>query len=71
MSKIEPVFLSVLPGSSKLINQFPLSNYSCVNNSVIRRNFSIVSTVLEALGRVYNLREFQLKTPSKTGENPL
>ena len=71
MSKIEPVFLSVLPGSSKLINQFPLSNYSCVNNSVIRRNFSIVSTVLEALRRVYNLREFQLKTPSKTGENPL
>ena len=47
MSKIEPVFLSVLPDSSKLINQFPLSQYSCVNNSVIRRNFSIVSTVLK------------------------
>ena len=68
MSKIEPVFL--MPGSSKLINQFPLSNYSCVNNSVIRRNFSIVSTVLEALGRVYNLREFQLKRLLKREKIP-
>ena len=58
MRKIEQVFLSVRPRSSKLINQYPLSQYSCVSNSVITRNFSIVSTVLEALGPVYNLRDF-------------
>ena len=51
MSKIGPVFLSVGAGSWKLINRFPLSLYSCVNISVIRRNFSIVSTALESAAK--------------------
>ena len=48
MSKIGPVFLCLRAGSLKLINRFPLSQYSCVNISVIRTNFSIVSKVLES-----------------------
>ena len=48
MSKIGPVFLSLRLGRLKLINRFPLSQYSCVNISVIRTNFSIVSKVLES-----------------------
>ena len=48
MSKIGSVFLSLRAGRFKLINRFPLFQYSCVNISVIRTNFSIVSKVLES-----------------------
>ena len=48
MSKIGPVFLSLRAGRLKLINRFPLSQYSCGIISVIRAHFFIVSTVLES-----------------------
>ena len=48
MNKIGPDFLSLRAGSLKLINGFPLSQYSCVSISVIRANFFVVSTVVES-----------------------